>query len=113
MSNIVNDFTLITMIVAAVFYSGFPMEIESIINRAMKKSGHIGTFVLPKPFSCSLCMTFWTCLIWGLCIYGFSLTNVLLALVAGLSASVAENLYSLVFDTINTFIIRINEYLNS
>ena len=113
MSNIINDFTLITMIVAAVFYSGFPMEIESIANNFMKKKGSVGKFRLPKPFSCSLCMTFWTCLIWGLCVYGFSLTNVLLALVAGLGASVAENTYSLVFDTINTFIIRINEYLNS
>lgn len=112
-TELIKDIILISFIVTGVFYSGFPMEIEATINRVMKKSGRIGTFVLPKPFSCALCTTFWISLIWTLCVYGFSLTNVLLCLLAGLSTTVLDNLYALVLDTSNTVLIRINEILNN
>lgn len=109
MTDIMTDFTLIACIWTAVFYSGFPREIEDIVTRKLKH----GRFVIPKPFGCQLCLTFWTCLIYGIIVYGFTLANTLLALIAGLSTSVIENVYMLVFDTANTWIVRINEHVNS
>lgn len=108
MTEIITDFILIACIWTGVFYSGFPREIEEIITKRLK----FGRFVLPKPFGCQLCLTFWTCLIYGICMYGFTLPNVLLALIVGLSTSVIENVYCLVFDTFNTWITKLNEKLN-
>ena len=108
MTELIKDFLLIACIWTGVFYSGFPREIESMISKRLK----IGRFVIPKPFGCQLCMTFWTCLIYGIIVYGFTLENVLAALIAGLLTSVIENVYALVFDTMNTWIVKINERLN-
>lgn len=108
MTEIMTDFILIACIWTGVFYSGFPREIESMISKKLKH----GRFVIPKPFGCQLCLTFWTCLIYGIIEYGFTLPNVLLALIAGLGTSVIENIYALVFDTVNTWIVKLNERLN-
>ena len=108
MTEMITDFILIACIWTGVFYSGFPREIESMISKRLK----VGRFVIPKPFGCQLCMTFWTCLIYGIIVYGFTLPNILLALIAGLSTSVIENVYGLVFDTMNTWIVKLNDKLN-
>ena len=108
MTELITDFTLIALIVTGVFYSGFPREIEEIISSRLK----VGKFRIPKPFGCQLCMTFWSCLIWGLIFGPVNLYMVLAALVAGLSTSVIENVYMLVFDTLNTWLTKLNNRLN-
>lgn len=107
-NSIIIDFALIACIWTGVFYSGFPREMEEILSKAVK----FGKFRLPKPFSCALCLTFWTCLIYGICVYGLSLSGILYSLIAGLSTSVIENVYALVFDTLNTWIIKANQKIN-
>lgn len=57
---------LIILIVGLVFDSGFVEELEQMIDRALHITGHLDNlhhFVLPKPFSCSFCMTFWCVLV--------------------------------------------------
>lgn len=106
---IVTDLVYITLIVVAVFYSGFPFEIESMIDRRVK----FGRFKLPKPFSCQLCMTFWCTLIYTLCTGAISLPNILICLLLALSTTAVESAYRLVFDTLETFLVKINELINS
>lgn len=105
----ITDLICIAFIVVAVFYSGFPSEIESMIDRRVK----FGTFRLPKPFSCQLCMTFWCTLIYIICTGNFSIPNILICLILALSTTAIESAYRLVFDTIETFLVKLNEHINS
>lgn len=50
--------------------------IESIENMMGKWLG--GKVVIPKPFSCSLCMCFWVCLIWLAVQSQFTLFNIMM-----------------------------------
>ena len=63
---------LVSAILTGIFYSGFPSEFEKIISNKLK----FGQFKLPKPFSCPLCMTWWCCLIYIICIKQFTLFNI-------------------------------------
>lgn len=108
MTELIKDYALIALIITGIFYSGFPSEIESMISKRLK----LGTFRIPKPFGCQLCSTFWACLIWGLIFGPVNLYMVLASLVAGLSTTVIENAYMLVFDTLNTWIVKLNNFIN-
>ena len=103
------DLVYIACIVVAVFYSGFPFEIESMIDKRVK----FGRFRLPKPFSCQLCTTFWCTLIYIACTGNLSLLNILICLLLALSTTAIESAYRLVFDTLETFLVRLNERINS
>ena len=108
MTELIENYALIALIVTGVFYSGFPREIEEIISKKIR----FGKFRLPKPFGCQLCSTFWACIIWGMIFGPVNLYMVLASLIAGLSTSVIENIYMLVFDTLNTWIIKLNDKIN-
>lgn len=47
--------------VVVIDLSGFIDDVEGILSRRMNIKARI-----PKPFSCSFCMTHWICLIWML-----------------------------------------------
>lgn len=60
------EILLIILIVGLVFDSGFVEELEQMIDKLLHASGHLDNlhhFVLPRPFSCSFCMTFWCVLV--------------------------------------------------
>lgn len=65
---------LINVIVVMVFLSGFVDSIDGAINRRFPFHH------LPKPFSCSLCMTFWTSVLYVLFMREFTLLNFALCL---------------------------------
>lgn len=104
----ITDLICIAFIITGVFYSGFPYEIEEIISKRLK----FGRFRIPKPFGCQLCLTFWCTLLYIIIIGAFSFPNMLLCLILALSTSAIEALYRLVFETIETVIIRLNDRLN-
>lgn len=104
----IENLIYITLIIVGIYYSGFPFEIEDIINKHVK----IGKFKLPKPFSCQLCMTWWTTLIYIIVTHNFSLENIFICIILALSTNAVESAYRLVLDTIETIIIKIDEYLN-
>lgn len=58
--------------------SGFIQEIESLVTRLL--GARRGYFEMPKPFSCSLCMTWWTGLIYLLIMGECTILNILLVL---------------------------------
>ena len=102
------DMLLISAILTGIFYSGFPYEFEKIVSKRLK----FGQFKLPKPFSCPLCMTWWTCLIYIICIKQFTLFNIFACLMFALSTNVINSVYGLVFSTLENFVAWLNERIN-
>lgn len=81
------DLFLITLIIVFIIdISGFIDEMETILSKWLKGKARV-----PKPFSCSLCMTWWTGLIYLLIIGEFTLlwiaTVALFALLSGVLAT--------------------------
>lgn len=99
---------LISAILTGIFYSGFPYEFEEIISKKLK----FGKFKLPKPFSCPLCMTWWTTLIYIICIKQFTLFNIFACLMFALSTGVINSVYGLVFSTLENLVAWLNERIN-
>lgn len=69
---LLNIFIINLLVVFVVDLSGFIPELESIISKRFHFKARI-----PKPFSCSLCMTFWLGLIYTICTSSFSLPTLL------------------------------------
>lgn len=80
------DLFLITIIICFLIdISGIIESIEWWLSKWLKVPCKI-----PKPFSCSLCMTFWVGLIW-VTIHGFTLFNLLfVCLFAALSEEISN-----------------------
>lgn len=54
-------------------YSGFIEEADKILTKALKSKYPLH---IPKPFSCSLCLCWWSGLIYLLCVGQFNLLNI-------------------------------------
>lgn len=65
---------LINIIIVLIFISGFVDEVDDTINRKWRFHH------LPKPFSCALCMTWWTSLAYILFSGQLSLVSIALCL---------------------------------
>lgn len=80
------DLLMITIIVCFIIdLSGIIENIEWWLSRWLK-----GVVKIPKPFSCSLCTTFWVGLIW-IIVFDFSLLNlVFVCLFATLSEQISN-----------------------
>ena len=65
---------LINIIIVLIFISGFVDEVDDSINRKWRFHH------LPKPFSCALCMTWWTSLAYILFSGQLSLVSIALCL---------------------------------
>ena len=70
---IINLLIITTIICFIVDLSGFIQEMEGILSKWLKFKVHI-----PKPFSCSLCLSFWINLIYLLIIHQFTLPYILI-----------------------------------
>ena len=82
---------IITAMVSIVFLTGFPFEIDAIINK------HFPLYHLPdKPFLCNTCAVFWTLVIWLLITGNISLTSILGALLLAYFAPTISNLLALI-----------------
>lgn len=98
---VINLFLIALIVVFIEDYSGFIFEMESLLTKKLKSPI---PFTIPKPFSCSLCMTFWLNLIYIIVAGKFSIINI--ALVCIISALTQEILKIIYFikDTISTVI---------
>lgn len=68
---ILNMFLITLIIVFVIDLSGIIQSAEEGLSKWLK-----GKAIIPKPFSCSLCMSWWTNLIYILCIHQFTIVNV-------------------------------------
>lgn len=105
----IGDFILIAVIcVAVIDLSGF---VESIDWGLQKWLGS-PLYHLPKPFSCSMCLTTWSCLIYML-IYGcFSLYGVAAALIIALFTPVIEHIITIIRDIADRMVFVIASFFN-
>lgn len=95
------DAILIAYVVAEVYASGFVDEVERNASKLLRMP-----LLLPKPFGCRECMTFWLCLI-ALLVNGYGLLlSMALALVCRFIGNVLVNIRFTIFEIINRLIMR-------
>lgn len=75
--------------------SGFIDEAEVMLGKWLK-----GKVIIPKPFSCSLCMSWWVNLVYLLCVGQFTLTNITIVAI-----------FAILTPVISTFVIWVRETL--
>lgn len=89
MSTIINLLLIQFIIVNIIDVSGFIQEMEGILSKWLHIKAHI-----PKPFSCSLCLTFWTGLVYLIASGEISLLYLaVLLLIASLTPVTLEAVY--------------------
>ena len=109
------DFNLLLQLFSIAFilcfiidYSGFIDELENIITVLTKSTFKVH---IPKPFSCSLCMTFWVCSLYLILIGVFSLTNMAIVCILAASTAIITPIMVLIRDLIVSIIIKLNSRL--
>ena len=89
-------------------YSGFVDEISETITKILHSPFKIH---IPKPLSCSLCMTFWTGLIYLFFNNGFSLINVSYLCLFSALTILELAVFTLIKSLIEKIIFKINNLL--
>jgi hypothetical protein len=74
-------------------------SMESGLSKWLK-----GRARIPKPFSCSLCMTFWCGIIYLLCTNEFTIPTMALVCLLSFLTPIMKNLLELVRDSINNLL---------
>lgn len=64
-----------------------------------------------KPFDCSLCMTFWTCVFFMLITRTFTIPNIMIVLIFAWCTPVIKDMMTIVQDLLTRAIMKINEIL--
>lgn len=103
-----NLFLIGFIVVFIIDYSGFIEEADKILTKALKSKYPLH---IPKPFSCSLCSTFWLGLIYLLCVGQFNLLNIAgVIVVSAFTPEILSIIYfakdfiNMVFDEIEKFL---------
>lgn len=98
------------ILVFALDVSGFYQEITSVISGWMT-NGKIKKPIMVKPFSCSLCMTFWTSLVYVIVLNQFSIPMLAYICLISYLTPVFNDIMVLVRELLKTLIIKINNIL--
>ena len=93
------DLLLLVTIVCLVFLSGFPDEMDRIVNKRFPLR-HIPQ----KPFRCCLCMSFWTQVIYLIVTQQFTILSLAIALFLAYGNEVIQNGIVLLKVLLNRFI---------
>lgn len=93
---------LIAYITAEVYASGFVDAVNDALSKWLRMP-----ILLPKPFGCRECMTFWLCFI-AMLIGGYGvLVSAAFALLCRYIGGVLVNVRFTIFEVINQFIIKL------
>lgn len=104
----VNLFIIAFIAVFIIDYSGIIDEADRIITKLLKSRVPLH---IPKPFSCSLCTTWWTGLIYLLIIGQF---NFITLLILGLACALTPEILSIIYflkDLVNKVFITLENIL--
>ena len=96
------DLLWIHLIVVLVFHSGFIDSVDGFINRKWKP------YHLPRPFSCVLCSTFWTSIIYLLIVRYLTIPTLLLSLTSAILTNISVPLVK----TVENYLLKIIEIMN-
>lgn len=91
--------------------SGFWDEITTIISGWLT-NGKIRKPFQFKPFSCSLCMSFWSGLLYLLLTHSLTIPAVAYVCLVAYMTPVIADLLHFVTETLKTLIIKINSFIN-
>lgn len=86
--------------------SGFIDEMEGILSKWLHIKAHI-----PKPFSCSLCLSHWLGLIYITATHQLTLQMYAYVLFVACMSSLMSQTYWLIHTALQTLISKINDYL--
>lgn len=89
---------MLMAIVNLVFISGFPFELDEMVNKRWKFH-HIPE----KPFLCSVCMSFWTGLLYLIVTQQFSLFGLMMVLVFANCSDIIQNGFACAKTLLNVF----------
>lgn len=109
---IINLLLIAVIWVVIIDLSGFIDNFKSGIKWLITKGKMSNSDYRLKPFDCSLCMTFWTGLIYLLIIGKFTLVYLAALCLISLFCSILKSSILLVEDTITTIINRIYKWLD-
>lgn len=101
------DITLLAVVVV------FVVDISGIVETLKEGIGKLLNIKVGRlrPFDCSLCMVWWVCLIYALCVGAFSIPMIAyISLLALLSLRIADTL-RLISDIIGAIVERISKRL--
>lgn len=94
------DLFFITLIIVFVIdISGIIDEMETILSKWLKGKARI-----PKPFSCSLCMSWWTGLFYLLCTGNFNITCIAIVCLFSHFSGVLSTFLVLIRETITYYV---------
>ena len=105
METLINLLFIQFIIVQLIDVSGFISEMENSLSKWLKIKAHI-----PKPFSCSYCLTFWVGLIY-LLIAGISLPYVAFLLILCAMTTITAGLTYLIRDILTKIISIVNKLI--
>lgn len=98
------DLLCITIIcVFIIDFSGIIESLESFIGKLF----NIKSPQVPKPFSCSLCMTFWLGLLY-VCLNNLTIFNIMLVCLFAASTQLLYNLIQVIYININKLLEKIS-----
>lgn len=97
---LITELLIITLLMVFIIdLSGFIDEIETALTKWLK-----GKVRIPKPFSCSLCMSWWTNLIYLLCVGHFTLPYIALVALFAFLTPVFALLFIWIRETLNSIL---------
>lgn len=107
---ILNLFYIAVICVCVIDISGFVNSLKSFITRILtngKLKNNARCFTL-KPFDCSLCMTFWSGLIYLFIVSNVSILNVMILLLISVSTPLIQDFIRTILDLMTRVVIKIN-----
>ena len=111
--HLINLLLLSCFIVFVIDLSGF---VDEIVSRLYNKYVGAGDYhhILPKlkPFSCSLCMTFWVGLIYLLITHSFTIPYIAFVCLLAFLTPVTGDFLTLIKDTLTKIITKLYELLH-
>ena len=106
---ILNLWLISVVWIFGVDYSGFLAEMEEKLTKMLHSPIPLR---IPKPFSCSLCLTFWTSIIYLLIVHQFSLLNLFLTAIVCFLIPTTNHLLHSVRGFIDRLIDAVDDYFN-
>lgn len=107
-----NLFLISVIWVVILDLSGFMTYFKAYLGRILKISPQIAQNLSLKPFDCSLCMTWWTGLVYLIIIHKISFLSITFTLLCAFFTTSIKDLIYLVKDFIDWVIIGISKRLN-
>lgn len=105
---IVNLFYIAVICVCVIDISGFVNSLKSFITRILTNGKLSSSNFTLKPFDCSLCMTFWSGLIYLFVVNNVSILNIMILLLISISTPLIQDVIRTMIDLMTKGVIKIN-----